>query len=44
MWKVSTPNKEVPPDISEPALGINFARDRMQDKDWLSLVAVQIDT
>ncbi|CAH2040369.1 unnamed protein product [Thlaspi arvense] len=27
----------------EPALGINFARDGMQEKDWLSLVAVHSD-
>ncbi|TXG65275.1 hypothetical protein EZV62_006550 [Acer yangbiense] len=30
----------VPPELPEPALGINFARDGMQEKDWLSLVAV----
>ncbi|KAI7987655.1 PHD finger protein ALFIN-LIKE 5 [Camellia lanceoleosa] len=31
------------PRASEPALGINFARDGMQEKDWLSLVAVHSD-
>ncbi|KAJ6322627.1 hypothetical protein OIU77_012464 [Salix suchowensis] len=35
--------KEVPPELPEPALGINFARDGMSRKDWLSLVAVHSD-
>ncbi|KAF4355026.1 hypothetical protein F8388_026527 [Cannabis sativa] len=30
----------VPPKLFELALGINFARDGMQEKGWLSLVAV----
>ncbi|XP_021640886.1 PHD finger protein ALFIN-LIKE 3 isoform X1 [Hevea brasiliensis] len=42
-WEVSLPAEEVPPELPEPALGINFARDGMQDKDWLSLVAVHSD-
>ncbi|XP_045804076.1 PHD finger protein ALFIN-LIKE 4-like isoform X2 [Trifolium pratense] len=42
-WAVDLPNEEVPPDLPEPALGINFARDGMQEKDWLSLVAVHSD-
>ncbi len=29
--------------MPEPALGINFARDGMQRKDWLGLVAVHSD-
>jgi hypothetical protein len=33
----------VPPELPEPALGINFARDGMQEKDWLSLVDVHSD-
>lgn len=33
----------MPPELPEPALGINFARDGMQEKDWLSLVAVHSD-
>lgn len=37
------PAEEVPPELPEPALGINFARDGMQDKDWLSLVSVHSD-
>ncbi|KAJ0987530.1 hypothetical protein J5N97_005886 [Dioscorea zingiberensis] len=42
-WEVSLPAEEVPPEMPEPALGINFARDGMQDKDWLSLVAMHSD-
>ncbi|KAH7683741.1 Alfin protein [Dioscorea alata] len=42
-WEVNLPAEEVPPELPEPALGINFARDGMQDKDWLSLVAVHSD-
>uniref|UniRef100_A0A0D9W5H5 PHD finger protein ALFIN-LIKE n=1 Tax=Leersia perrieri TaxID=77586 RepID=A0A0D9W5H5_9ORYZ len=43
-WEVTMPADEVPPELPEPALGINFARDGMNDKDWLSLVAVHSDT
>ncbi|EYU45877.1 hypothetical protein ABFS83_04G092600 [Erythranthe nasuta] len=43
-WEVNFPAEEVPPELPEPALGINFARDGMQEKDWLSLVAVHSDT
>ncbi|CAK0737550.1 hypothetical protein CVIRNUC_000931 [Coccomyxa viridis] len=43
-WEVDLPAEEVPPEMPEPALGINFARDGMQKKDWLSLVAVHSDT
>ncbi|KAK4754046.1 hypothetical protein SAY87_002150 [Trapa incisa] len=42
-WEVNLPAEEVPPELPEPALGINFARDGMQEKDWLSLVAVHSD-
>ncbi|XP_057854860.2 PHD finger protein ALFIN-LIKE 4 isoform X2 [Cryptomeria japonica] len=42
-WEVNLPAEEVPPEIPEPALGINFARDGMQERDWLSLVAVHSD-
>lgn len=40
---MNLPAEEVPPELPEPALGINFARDGMQEKDWLSLVAVHSD-
>ncbi|MQL76185.1 hypothetical protein Taro_008585 [Colocasia esculenta] len=42
-WEVTLPAEEVPPELPEPALGINFARDGMDDKDWLALVAVHSD-
>ncbi|XP_035539175.1 PHD finger protein ALFIN-LIKE 5-like [Juglans regia] len=42
-WEVNLPAEEVPPELPEPALGINFARNGMQEKDWLSLVAVHSD-
>jgi len=43
-WEVSLPSKKVPPDLPEPMLGINFVRDRMQEKDWLSFVAAHSDS
>ncbi|KAI3805697.1 hypothetical protein L1987_28295 [Smallanthus sonchifolius] len=42
-WEVNLPAEEVPPELPEPALGINFARDGMQENDWLCLVAVHSD-
>ncbi|KAM0017698.1 hypothetical protein Hdeb2414_s0027g00691011 [Helianthus debilis subsp. tardiflorus] len=42
-WEVTLPAEEVPPELPEPALGINFARDGMPEKDWLALVAVHGD-
>lgn len=42
-WEVNLPAEEVPPELPEPALGINFARDGMDENDWLSLVAVHSD-
>ncbi|KAG6513683.1 hypothetical protein ZIOFF_024018 [Zingiber officinale] len=42
-WEVSLPAEEVPPEIPEPVLGINFARDGMEKKPWLSLVALHSD-
>ena len=42
-WVVSLPAEEVPPELPEPALGINFARDGMKRTDWLALVAVHSD-
>jgi hypothetical protein len=43
-WEVNLPAEEVPPELPEPALGINFARDGMDRKDWLTLVAVHSDS
>ncbi|KAL8154265.1 hypothetical protein V2J09_012025 [Rumex salicifolius] len=42
-WEVNLPAEEVPPELPEPALGINFARDGMNRRDWLSLVSVHGD-
>ncbi|XP_057979677.1 PHD finger protein ALFIN-LIKE 1-like [Malania oleifera] len=42
-WEVTLPAEEVPPELPEPALGINFARDGMNRRDWLSLIAVHTD-
>ncbi|CAH1422784.1 unnamed protein product [Lactuca virosa] len=42
-WEVILPAEEVPPNLPEPALGINFSRDGMPENDWLSLVAVHSD-
>nr|XP_011469921.1 PREDICTED: PHD finger protein ALFIN-LIKE 1-like [Fragaria vesca subsp. vesca] len=43
-WEVTLPAEEVPPELPEPALGINFARDGMKRQDWLSLIAVHSDS
>ncbi|KAK2077522.1 hypothetical protein QBZ16_004367 [Prototheca wickerhamii] len=37
------PDDPVPPELPEPALGINFARDGMERRDWFSLIAVHSD-
>ncbi|XP_051114322.1 PHD finger protein ALFIN-LIKE 4-like [Andrographis paniculata] len=42
-WEVNLPAEEVPSELPEPVLGINFARDGMEVKDWLALVAVHSD-
>ncbi|EFN55574.1 hypothetical protein CHLNCDRAFT_17706, partial [Chlorella variabilis] len=42
-WSVDLPVEEVPPELPEPVLGINFARDGMERKDWLALCAVHSD-
>lgn len=42
-WQVDLPAEEVPAELPEPCLGINFARDGMAKKDWLALVAVHSD-
>ncbi|KAM1413546.1 hypothetical protein ACFX13_026424 [Malus domestica] len=43
LWEVNLPAEEVPPELPKPTLGINFARDGVAEKDWLSLVAVHND-
>ena len=42
-WEVNLPAEEVPPELPEPALGINFPRDGLERRDWISLVAVHSD-
>lgn len=43
-WEVNLPVEEVPPEIPEPVLGINFARDGMAEEEWLLLVAAHSDS
>ncbi|BBN01337.1 PHD finger protein ALFIN-LIKE [Marchantia polymorpha subsp. ruderalis] len=42
-WKVALPAQDVPTDFPEPAVGINFSRDGMSRKDWLTLIALHSD-
>lgn len=42
-WAVNLPTEDSPPGLPEPVLGINFARDGMQQKEWLSFVAYHSD-
>ncbi|XP_020208993.1 PHD finger protein ALFIN-LIKE 8 isoform X2 [Cajanus cajan] len=39
-WKVNLTIEEVPLELPEPVLDINFVGDDIQEKDWLSLVIV----
>ncbi|CAD7701495.1 unnamed protein product [Ostreobium quekettii] len=43
-WKVCPPSEEVPTELPEPTLGINYARDGMQRDDWLALVSIYSDS
>ncbi|MFS7988021.1 putative chromatin regulator PHD family [Helianthus anomalus] len=43
-WEVTLPTENVPSDIPDPPLGINFARDDMDRKDWLFAVAIHSDS
>lgn len=43
-WEVNLPAVEVPPELPEPIIGINFARDGMRERDWLFLIAVHSDS
>lgn len=43
-WDVREPGMLLPPNLPEPALGINFARDGMRAIDWLKFVAVHSDS
>ncbi|KAM7255561.1 hypothetical protein ACFE04_008459 [Oxalis oulophora] len=43
-WEVHLPLEQVPTELPEPALGINFARDGMPRKEWISTVASHSDS
>jgi len=43
-WRVALPAQEVPPQLPEPCVGINYARDGMAQKDWLALIALHSDS
>jgi hypothetical protein len=42
-WEVTGPEEDAPPDMPEPAAGLNLVRDDMTRFDWLSRVAVRAD-
>jgi len=42
--EITLPAEEVPPELPEPALGINFSRDGMNRRDWFSLLVVNSDS
>lgn len=42
-WELGFPAEDVPTELPEPVVGINFARDGMKEKDWLLLVAAHSD-
>lgn len=44
IWEVSLPAEEVPSELPEPVLGINFARDGLITKEWTTLVATHSDS
>ena len=41
---MALPVNDIPPELPEPILGINFSRVGVRKKDWLSLVAVHSDS
>uniref|UniRef100_A0A0V0HVK8 PHD finger protein ALFIN-LIKE n=1 Tax=Solanum chacoense TaxID=4108 RepID=A0A0V0HVK8_SOLCH len=43
-WEVNLPAEDSPPSLPEPVLGINFAREGMEQKEWLSFVAYHSDS
>jgi hypothetical protein len=42
-WTVAPPAEEIPAELPEPCLGVNFPRDGMNRKDWLALLAIHSD-
>ncbi len=43
-WEVAPLPEMVPPELPEPALGINFSRDTMYRSDWVALLSVFSDS
>uniref|UniRef100_A0A0D3AZV9 PHD finger protein ALFIN-LIKE n=1 Tax=Brassica oleracea var. oleracea TaxID=109376 RepID=A0A0D3AZV9_BRAOL len=43
-WDVQEACMVLPPNLPEPAVGINLARDRMRAIDWVTLVAEHCDS
>nr|GMD79109.1 PHD finger protein ALFIN-LIKE 2-like [Ipomoea batatas] len=43
-WEVTLSVEDVLPEIPEPVLGINCARDEMEKRGWLWLVAMHTDS
>ncbi|KAG8100243.1 hypothetical protein GUJ93_ZPchr0013g36536 [Zizania palustris] len=43
-WEVAMPADNVPPQLPEPVIGINFSRDGMLRRDWLRLIAIHSDS
>nr|KYP33592.1 PHD finger protein At5g26210 family [Cajanus cajan] len=43
-WEVCLPEEQVPTDIPEPALGINFGREGINRSDWFRMVAMHSDS
>ncbi|CAN8272696.1 unnamed protein product [Cochlearia groenlandica] len=43
-WEVKIPDEKVPTELPEPVLGINFSREGIKERDWVSLVAIHSDS
>ena len=42
-WEVHLPLEEVPVEIREQVCGVNFTRDEIPKKVWISLIAIHCD-
>lgn len=42
-WDLNPPEQDVPPELPDPVVGINYARDEMPEKQWISYIAAQSD-
>lgn len=43
-WAVNLPVDDIPSELPEPILGINFARDALDEKEWIDMVAIHSDS